>query len=195
MASRGLGLQRRIYWAMLALHPRRFRTEYRAQMLQLFTDQLRYSPSRPRVWLSALKDLALSVSSQRLEESMRSNFIVALGGATLATVGLVGVVAGRPSGGLGALAASIGLILVAVVGTAFLLRRSADQPSALGIEGGGMESRSVVGLLKWTAVPVAGLGLVFAFFGLAWGSAVHGGVAVVLLAVSALIWRGFGGSR
>ena len=143
MASRGLGLQRRIYWAMLALHPRRFRTEYRAQMLQLFTDQLRYSPSRPRVWLSALKDLALSVSSQRLEESMRSNFIVALGGATLATVGLVGVVAGRPSSGLGALAASIGLILVAVVGTAFLLRRSADQPSALGIEGGGMESRSV----------------------------------------------------
>jgi hypothetical protein len=45
------------------------------------------------------------------------------------------------------------------------------------------------------AVPVAGLALVFAFFGLAWGSAVHGGVAVGLLAVSALIGRGFGGGR
>jgi hypothetical protein len=195
VASRGLELQRRIYRAMLALHPRRFRREYGAQMLQLFTDQLRHSASPPRVWMSAFNDLALSVSSERLEESMRSNFIIALGGATLATVGSVGVVTGRGGDGLGALAASIGLIVVAVVGTAVMLRRAANQPSALAMGGGGMVSRSVVGLLKWAAVPVAGLGLVFAFFGVAWGSAVHSGVAVGLLAFSGLIWKGFGGGH
>ena len=43
--------------------------------------------------------------------------------------------------------------------------------------------------IKWTAVPVAGLGLIFLFFGLIWQGAVQLAVAVALLGLAAGIWR------
>ena len=43
--------------------------------------------------------------------------------------------------------------------------------------------------LKWVAVPLGALGLVFLFFGLIWQGAVQLAVAVALLAVAASIWR------
>jgi hypothetical protein len=43
--------------------------------------------------------------------------------------------------------------------------------------------------LKWLAVPLALLGLVFLFFGLIWQGAVQLGVAVALLALAAAAWR------
>ena len=43
--------------------------------------------------------------------------------------------------------------------------------------------------LKWIAVPVAALGLVFLFFGMIWQGAVQLTVAVALLAIAASIWR------
>lgn len=44
-------------------------------------------------------------------------------------------------------------------------------------------------LLKWTAVPITALGLVFFFFGIVWQGAVQVTVAVALLAIAASIWR------
>ncbi len=43
--------------------------------------------------------------------------------------------------------------------------------------------------LKWIAIPVAVLGLVFLFFGLIWAGAVQLAVAVALFAIAATIWR------
>lgn len=43
--------------------------------------------------------------------------------------------------------------------------------------------------LKWIAVPVAALALVFLFFGMIWQGAVQLTVAIALLAIAASIWR------
>ena len=43
--------------------------------------------------------------------------------------------------------------------------------------------------LKWIALPVAALGLVFLFFGMIWQGAVQLSVATALLAIAASIWR------
>jgi len=43
--------------------------------------------------------------------------------------------------------------------------------------------------LKWTAIPVTIVGLVFLFFGLIWQGAVQLGVAIALVALAAAIWR------
>jgi len=43
--------------------------------------------------------------------------------------------------------------------------------------------------VKWIAIPIAALGLIFLFFGLIWQGAVQAGVAVALLALAATIWR------
>ncbi len=43
--------------------------------------------------------------------------------------------------------------------------------------------------LKWIAVPVAALGLVFLFFGMIWQGAVQLTVAIALFAIAASIWR------
>ena len=194
MAARGLDAQRRVYRAMLTLHPKRFRREYGDLMVQLFADQLRDARSSSRVWTSTVRDLAVSVSSERLEDSMRSSFVVALGGAMLAMVGSVGVVRGHNVGAPSTLAFSVGLMVIAIVGAAVLLRRLANQPSALAVSPAGMAvTRSPIQLLRWLAVPVATLGLILAFFGLTWRSAVEAGAGIAVLTVSALIWRGFGG--
>lgn len=43
--------------------------------------------------------------------------------------------------------------------------------------------------LKWLAVPVALVGIVFLFFGLIWQGAVQLGVGVALLGLAAATWR------
>lgn len=46
-----------------------------------------------------------------------------------------------------------------------------------------------MGHIKWTAVPIAALGLVFLFFGIIWQGAVQLAVAAALLALAAATWR------
>jgi hypothetical protein len=43
--------------------------------------------------------------------------------------------------------------------------------------------------LKWIAVPVTALGLVFLFFGMIWQGAVQLAVAIALLSIAAAVWR------
>lgn len=43
--------------------------------------------------------------------------------------------------------------------------------------------------LRWVAVPVSVLGLVFGFFGVMWTGAVQLAVAAALLVLAAAIWR------
>src|SRR5439155_22956862 len=101
-----------------------------------------------------------------------------------------GTSAGAPS----RWAFSSGLLVIAIVGAAVLLRRLANQRSALAVSPAGMAvSRSPIQLLRWLAVPVATLGLILAFCGLTWRSAVEAAAGAAVLAASALIWRSFGG--
>jgi hypothetical protein len=48
--------------------------------------------------------------------------------------------------------------------------------------------------LKWIALPVTAVGLVFLFFGMIWQGAVQLAVAIALLAIAATIWRGTTGT-
>ena len=48
--------------------------------------------------------------------------------------------------------------------------------------------------LKWIAVPIAIVGLVFVFFGVIWAGVIQLAVAVALLAIAAAIWRTATGS-
>lgn len=43
--------------------------------------------------------------------------------------------------------------------------------------------------IKWLAVPVSALGLVFLFFGIIWAGAVQLAVAAALLGLAATLWR------
>ena len=43
--------------------------------------------------------------------------------------------------------------------------------------------------LKWIAMPVAALGLIFLFFGLIWTAAVQLAVGVALVGFAASVWR------
>jgi hypothetical protein len=43
--------------------------------------------------------------------------------------------------------------------------------------------------LRWIAVPITALALVFLFFGMIWQGAVQLAVAVALLVIAASIWR------
>lgn len=192
MKRRSVETQQRIYRVMLKLFPRGFRREYGAQMLQLFTDEMRRAPSPSRVWFATLNDLARSISYERMEDSMRKGYLAGLMGVIVMTVGLVGVVTGRRGDGSNLAVLGLGLMVVALVGTAVIFKRSADQPSVVAA-GAGTASRPMVAHLRWAAIPVAIPGLIFGFFGLAWMSPAPGMIGVGILAVSALIWRGFGG--
>lgn len=48
--------------------------------------------------------------------------------------------------------------------------------------------------LKWLAVPLAALGLVFLFFGLIWQGGIQLAVAIALLVLAAASWRGMAGA-
>lgn len=192
MAPQRLQRHRRIYRAMLALQPRAFRREYGELMLQLFTDQMRDAPSPMRVWRATAKDLAISVSYERTEESMKG-YLMALLGAAVATAGLVGVITGRRPDGPNIAVLGLGLIFVVGVGAVFMARRSVERPSMAGVGGVAVANGSMVRHLKWLAIPVAIPGLITGFFGLAWGVLGLGVASMAILALSAVIWRVFGG--
>jgi hypothetical protein len=59
-----------VYRRLLAVYPRRFRDEYRTDMVLLFTEQLRDEPAG-RVWARAVVDLAITVPTRHLEAHMK----------------------------------------------------------------------------------------------------------------------------
>ena len=69
-----------IYQRLTALYPAPFRAEYRSDLVALFAAQMR--DERPtRVWLRALRDLAVTVPTQQLEVRMdrpSGNIVTAL---------------------------------------------------------------------------------------------------------------------
>ena len=101
----------RVYAALLALYPRRFRREYRHDMTLLFTEQLR-DENAWRVCSRAAIDLALTVPTRYLEVVMKtpaSPFVPTLFGA-IAVAGLVSAVVSGSN-----LALTVGGVVVAVV--------------------------------------------------------------------------------
>ncbi len=84
------------YGRLTALYPRSFRDDYRADLVALFSQQLR--DERPgRVWLRAVRDLAVTVPVQHLEAHMTrpSPHIVTLGfGVVAGNMALLALIAG-----------------------------------------------------------------------------------------------------
>lgn len=186
---------RRIYRAMLVVFPKGFRTRFGDEMERSFVDQLHHSGSLSRLWISTFGDLARSLSCEQMEENMRKGYLVGLLGAMLAVAGSIGLIQGRRDTAAGISPALFGggLIIVAMVWVAVVFARSADRPGSLAIEGGSGAPASAVRHLKWLAIPIAVPGLVFGFFGLAWMAPTPGAVGVGLLALSAVVWKVFGG--
>ena len=60
----------KLYRGLLRVYPRRFRDEYGADMVLLFTDQLRDEPAL-RVWARGVIDLAITGSSPPVAVSSR----------------------------------------------------------------------------------------------------------------------------
>ncbi len=68
------GMSERLYAGLLQAYPRPFRTRYRSEMIQLFSDQLRDARASGRAagttttWLRTLLDLALSATGEHLRK-------------------------------------------------------------------------------------------------------------------------------
>ncbi len=62
-------ISEKIYRLLLHLYPHRFRSEYGAEMLQLFRDRLATETSHLRLWLDVLADLAISVPREHRRPS------------------------------------------------------------------------------------------------------------------------------
>jgi hypothetical protein len=79
-----------VYRALLRAYPRRFRDEYRPDMVLLFAEQLRDEPAG-RVWARTVVDLAVTVPTRHLEAHMNRPPIrtMPLLFATVSVTGLV----------------------------------------------------------------------------------------------------------
>jgi hypothetical protein len=85
-----------IYRRLTALYPARFRDEYRPDLVALFEAQLRDEPPI-RVWLRALRDLAVTVPTQQLEVRTNrpsSNLVAAVFSVAAASVGIIALTLG-----------------------------------------------------------------------------------------------------
>ena len=59
-----------MYRHLSALYPKSFRVEYGDDLVTTFTEQLR-DEGAARVWLSAIRDLVVSIPTQHLEARMK----------------------------------------------------------------------------------------------------------------------------
>ena len=114
----------RTYRALTRLYPRRFRDEYRADMVALFREQCRDEPAW-RVVARAAADLAITIPMQYLEVNMRRapSHLVPLTHVAIAAAGLLLAIVG----GTNAATVLIGLGITLGAGTIGVLawRRSA----------------------------------------------------------------------
>jgi hypothetical protein len=104
-ASAHLGAYRRL----TALYPRRFRQEYREDMVELFRHQLEDS-GPVRVWLGTAKDIVITVPARHLEAHMQRpgpRLVTAGAGVIAAAATMLSIVIGT--------SASLPLLLVAAV--------------------------------------------------------------------------------
>jgi len=92
----------RVYAALLALYPRRFRREYGEDMVLLFAEQLR-DENAWRVYSRAATDLALTVPTSYLEVVMKTSTSPFLS-MFLGAVAVAGIMFAVVSGTNGALA-------------------------------------------------------------------------------------------
>jgi len=116
-------ISERAYRALLLLYPRRFRRDYRGEMVQLFRDQRRDSGS-VRVWFRALPDLLLTVPVRNLEAFMSMSPQGKLVAAAIAVV--VGIMLFAAIGGG---FAALGLMLLLVWILVSLLRSRGAAPA------------------------------------------------------------------
>jgi hypothetical protein len=75
-----------VYRHLLTLYPKSFRSEYGDDLVALFTQQLR-DERAASVWLFAIHDLIVSISSQHLEAHMKHRTSQTF--AALATMGVI----------------------------------------------------------------------------------------------------------
>jgi hypothetical protein len=102
-----------LYRGLLRVYPRRFRDEYRDDMVLLFAAQLRDEPAM-RVWARGVIDLAITIPARHLEAHMTrlpNPAVPALFAAISVTGVLFGIITGSNLGML-----AIGVSVAAVAG-------------------------------------------------------------------------------
>jgi hypothetical protein len=88
-----------LYGRLAALYPRSFRDDYHADLVVLFAEQLGDEPPG-RVWLRALRDLAVTVPLQHVEAHMTNappHLVTVASGVVAGTAALLGVTVGTPA--------------------------------------------------------------------------------------------------
>lgn len=115
----------RLYQGLLCLYPRRFREEYGADMVLLFTEQLRDGPA-PRVWLRTAVDLTITAPTCHLETHMHRppTSFVPLAIGTVSVAGLLFALVGGSSPGMVGLGLAVAAIAGAVAVTAWRQNRT-----------------------------------------------------------------------
>jgi len=96
------------YRLLTALYPRRFRDEYRTDLVALFSHQLQ-DDGPGRVWLRTARDIAVTVPVQHLEAHMNGpshNVVTATSGVVAIAAALLGLTMGT--------ATSLGLLVLAL---------------------------------------------------------------------------------
>jgi hypothetical protein len=128
----------RVYRALLLLYPRRFRRDYRDEMVQLFQDQRRDAGSM-RVWFRTVRDLLLTVPVRHQEAFMSMSPQAKLVAAAIAVVAWIALFA-TVGGGV----STLGLLVLLVWILVSLLRSRGAAPSnsrtwwKLAASGGGL---------------------------------------------------------
>jgi hypothetical protein len=166
----------RAYSALVALYPRQFRDEYRADMVLVFREQCRDEPTW-RVCLRSITDLALTVPNQHLETQMHHRNPTPVTTLGYLTVSLAGVLLAFV-GGTTPLTMIIGAITALCAGTLATLtwRRAAP-----------FRESNLTG--QWWKFVIAGPTLLGAVI-LAAGFGVEAwflGLAVVFIAISCVL--------
>jgi hypothetical protein len=113
-----------VYRGLLRVYPRRFRDEYRPDMVLLFTEQLRDEPAG-RVWARAAVDLAITVPTRHLEAHMNRPPIrtMPLLFATVSVTGLVFAIVAGSNLGMFAVDLTIAVVAGALAAVAWLQTR------------------------------------------------------------------------
>jgi len=113
-----------VYRTLTRLYPPSFRRSYDADLVSLFADQLD-DESPGRVWLRTLRDLAVSVPTQRLEAHMNrpsSRFVSGASGLVAGTAALLGLTIGTGP------ALPVFLVVALVAGAVGAWSWQAEQP-------------------------------------------------------------------
>jgi hypothetical protein len=178
--------------AALLAYPKEFRTDFGAEYARTVDDLVTHGGRRGLNSALRIAVEALTVGPRMRWENLMSSTRIMLS-AVVGFVALASLAAGSTATGI-LTASVIVLLLLQLAGRNRLIAPIEDvNPRSRWLRLVNPEAtttkESTVKHLRWLALPVLGLGLVFLFFGLIWTALPQLGVGVALVAVAASLWR------